>query len=315
MQPPPARIASLLASATEILYALGLGDRVVAVSHECDYPREATLKPRVTRTLVAAETSSRDIDRQVQAMAAGQTALYEIDVPRLAALRPELIVTQAQCDVCAVRLDDVLSAVANVPELSGARVVALNPASLSDIFADILRVGEAAGCPAAADAYVAALRQRVAAVQSQTATIPPQHRPRVVCLEWLEPLMVAGNWLPEMIELAGGQNRLTEAGRHSPYVEWPAIVAEDPQVLLLAPCGFDLPRTLREAEVLPRLPGWRQVAAVRTGRVFAVDGNAYFNRSGPRMVDSLEILAHLLQPELFAPPSISGERPWRVLPQ
>jgi iron complex transport system substrate-binding protein len=309
---PPRRIVSLLASATEILYGLGLGQHVVGVSHECDYPPEAKAKPRVTRTLVDADAPSGEIDRQVKAMAAQQTALYAIDLPRLAELRPELIVTQAQCDVCAVRYADVLDAVHEVPELAGTRVVALNPASLEDVFADILRVGDAAYCRDAAEQYVQSLRSRVAAVQEKTASLPLEAWPRVVALEWLDPLMAAGNWMPGMIELAGGVNCLSRPGQHSPYVDGSAVVAEEPDVLILMPCGFDLPRTLKEARLLCELPGWRGLTARRNGNLYAVDGNAYFNRSGPRMVDSLEILAHLLHPEIFASPRC-GERIWQRL--
>src|SRR5262245_42911132 len=220
---PAHRIASLLASGTEILYALGLGDCVVAVSHECDYPLDAARKPRVTRTLVHAAGSSRQIDDQVRGMSAGGAALYEIDAAQLAALRPDLIVTQAQCDVCAVRYADVVSAVETMPELRGTQVVALNPQTYGDIFEDVRRVGQAAGCPAAAERLVAALKARVAAVGERTAKLPASQRPRVVGLEWLDPIMVAGNWMPEMIAMAGGACRLTEAGCHSPYVPWPTI--------------------------------------------------------------------------------------------
>jgi iron complex transport system substrate-binding protein len=322
---PARRITSLLASGTEIVYALGLGERVVAVSHECDYPADVLSKPRVTKTLVHAAGTSRQIDEQVRGMSAGGAALYEIDTPRLAALRPDLIVTQAQCDVCAVRYADVVCAVETMPELRGTQVVALNPQTYDDIFDDIRRVGQAAGCTAAAERLVGMLTARVAAVSERAggqrgyftlrdagpaerddddAGSRPllSQRPRVVGLEWLDPIMVAGNWMPEMIALAGGVCRLTEAGRHSPYVPWPMVVAEDPEVIIVMPCGFDLKRTLAEAALLPRLPSWGDISAVRAGRVYAVDGNAYFNRSGPRMVDSLEILAHLIHPDVFPPP-------------
>ncbi len=330
---PAHRIASLLASGTEIIYALGLGDRLVAVSHECDYPAEAARKPRVTRTLVDAAAGSRQIDEQVREMSADGAALYEIDATRLAALQPDLIVTQAQCDVCAVRYADVVCAVETVPELHGAQVVALNPHSYGDIFDDILRVGQAAGCPGEADLLTAKLKARVDNVRTKAAAAAAKvGRPRVVGLEWLDPIMVAGNWMPEMIDLAGGvpvgvAAEVTGSGvdfaasagggtktpdgreidsqplpRYSQYTPWPAIVAEDPDVIVVMPCGFDLERTLAEAALLPRLPGWHDVAAVRAGGVYAVDGNAYFNRSGPRMVDSLEILAHLIHPEAFPPP-------------
>lgn len=303
--PPAQRIASLLASATEILYGIGLGEQVVAVSHECDFPDEVKHKPRVTRTRIDPEAESAAIDQQVQAACAAGAGLYNIDVARLADLKPDLIVTQAQCDVCAVRYADVLDAVCTQPGLTGARVVALNPQSFSDIFADIRRVGEAAGRPLAAEAYSAKLEARVDQVRRRARHARDGDRPRVIGIEWVDPLMAAGNWFPEMVKLAGGLKCLTEGGRHSPYVTWEAIVTTDPEVVLVMPCGFDLERSRREAKSLRRLPGWNTLGAVRSGRVFAADGNAYFNRSGPRMVDSLEILAWLLHPGIFhdfAPP-------------
>jgi iron complex transport system substrate-binding protein len=310
--PHPVRIASLLSSGTEMLYALGLGERVVAVSHECDYPAEVRHKPRVTFTRVAAEASSREIDDHVRSLAAQREPLYGIDVARLAALRPELIVTQAQCDVCAVRYEDVVQAVRETPELRGTQVIALNPATLGDIFADIVRVGRAAGCQDEAGRYVDSLGERVERIRGRTASLTAAGRPRVACIEWIDPLMLAGNWMPELIEIAGGQSGLTRPGHHSPYADWQTLAGYDPQVVLVAPCGFDLERTLAECQSEPFQ--WRQLAAFRNGRAFAVDGNAYFNRSGPRMVDSLEILAHLIHPEWFGPPPLAGGgMPWRKL--
>lgn len=295
----PQRIASLLSSATEMLYGLGLGEQVVGVSHECDFPPDVRHKPRLTFTRIAVEAASGDIDRQVRELSAAGQPLYEIDVERLAALEPDLIVTQAQCDVCAVRYEDVLAAVRDTPALRGTRVVPLNPATLDDIFADIARLGAATGYEAAAQQLLARLRQRVAAVQQRTAALTDAQRPRVGCIEWIEPLMVAANWTPQLVELAGGRQSLAEAGRHSGYTAWDELLAMDPEVLVVMPCGFDLPRTIAESATLTSKPGWRDMSAVRASRVLAVDGNAYFNRSGPRIVDSLEILARLVQPGLF----------------
>jgi iron complex transport system substrate-binding protein len=300
---PHQRIASLISSATEMLYALGLGDRVVAVSHECDYPAAVRTRPRATRTTIAPEASSGQIDEQVRRLIEQGRPLYEIDRALLTELRPDLIVTQAQCDVCAVRYADVLDAVRDTPELKHAQVVALNPQSLEDVLADLVRLGEAAGCPEAAAACVMQLRQRVAAVECRTLPLTPEQRPRVACIEWISPLMIAGNWMPQLIELAGGQQSLAQAGRHSGYISWNVVRQFDPQVIVVSPCGFDLPRTLAEIPPLSRLDGWNDLSAVREGRVFALDGNAYFNRSGPRLVDSLQLLAHALHPELFKPPA------------
>lgn len=296
------RIASLLAGATEIVYALGLGDRLVAISHECDYPPEATTKPRVTLSRIYAQATSQAIDDQVRTMTSGGAPLYEIDVAQLASLRPDLIITQAQCDVCAVRCEDVVAMVRGNGAFAGTQLVALNPNSLADLLGGILRVGEAAGSLPVAERYVAGMQNRLAAVQERTRALAATARPRVACIEWTEPLMLAGNWVPEMIELAGARHDLTTAGTHSPYAAWEDVRRYNPEVIVIAPCGFDLNRATAEAAGLTSRPGWFDIAAVRAGRVYAMDGNAYLNRSGPRIVDTLEILAHLFHPQLFGPP-------------
>ena len=295
----PKRIASLLASATEILYGLGLGEKVVAVSHECDFPPEVASKPRVTYTHIAANASSVEIDRQVTQRVAAGKPIYNIDVETLASLRPDLIVTQAQCEVCAVSHDDVLRAVQDHDTLKDTIVVALNATTLDEIFEDIKRVGDAAACPAEAQTYVTDLRKRVEVVQAKAASAAATHRPRVVCIEWIDPVMVAANWMPELIDLAGGQSELAGAGARTRYTAWDDVIAYDPEVVVVMPCGFDLARTLHEAGDLPKLRNWSKLTAVEAGRVYAVDGNAYFNRSGPRIIDSLEILAELIHPTVF----------------
>ncbi len=295
----PQRIASLLASATEILYGLGLGDKVVAVSHECDFPPEVASKRRVTYTRIAANASSAEIDRQVTQRVAAGEPIYDVDVETLASLRPDLIVTQAQCEVCAVSHDDVLRAVQGHDALKNTVVIALNATTLDEIFEDIIRVGDAAACPAEAQAYVTDLRKRVEVVRAKAASAAATHRPRVVCLEWIDPVMVAANWMPELIDAAGGLSRLSSSGARSEYTDWDEVVAYDPEVVVVMPCGFDLTRTRDEARDLPKLRKWSKLTAVRTERVYAVDGNAYFNRSGPRIIDSLEILAELIHPAVF----------------
>ncbi len=295
----PQRIATLLASATEIVYGLGLGEKVVAVSHECDFPPDVASKPRVTYTHIAVNAPSVEIDRQVTQRVAAGEPIYKVDAETLAALRPDLIVTQAQCEVCAVSHDDVLCAVQGHDALKDTVVVALNATTLDEIFEDIILVGDAAACPAEAEAYVTGLRKRVEAVRGKATSAAAAHRPRVACIEWIEPVMVAANWMPELIELAGGQSGLTSSGARSRYTAWDDVVAYDPEVVVVMPCGFDLTRTLDEAGDLPKLRKWSKLAAVRTDRVYAVDGNAYFNRSGPRIIDSLEILAELIHPSVF----------------
>lgn len=295
------RIASLLASGTEIVFGLSLGDRLVAVSHECDHPPEAASRPRVTFANVNSAATSRQIDDQVRAMCERGEPLYGIDAEVLVELRPEVIVTQAQCDVCAVRYEDVLAMVAREPELCASQVVPLNPTRLEHVFNDIEKVAAACGATEAGKRYVAALRERVEAVAERIrANDSSASRVRVACLEWLDPPMLAANWMPDLIEPAGGRCELTKAGAHSGYANWEDVRQFDPEAIVLMPCGFDLTRTLRESPTVERMPGWGDLTAVRTGRVFAVDGNAYFNRSGPRMVDSLELLAGILHPQLFA---------------
>lgn len=294
------RIVSLLSSATEMLFALGLGEQVFAVSHECDWPPQALQLPRATRSRIDSRQSSQAIDAQVKQLLAAGEPLYEIDEPLLRSLAPDLIVTQAQCDVCAIRLADVLRLQQAAPELQHTRVLPLNPNSLEDVFADLARIGTATNTQQTAAALIAGCRARVSAIVDRTAKLANTDRPRVLCIEWIEPLMPAGNWTPQLIEFAGGISGLAVAGEHSRYATWDDVAAFDPQVVIVAPCGFDLPRMLQEAEQLPRIAGWQKLRAVQAGRVFAIDGNALLNRSGPRLIETLEVLAQLIQPQLFS---------------
>ena len=307
----PLRIASLLPSATEIMYAIGLGEQVVGRSHECRRPEEVLTQPCLTRSHVDSSRPSGDIDTQVKTLVAESRALYSVDVEALVRARPNVIVTQDQCDVCAVRYSDVLDAVATQPELAASQVVALNPQSLEDVLADIVRIGEATGAENEAAQFIADLNARIGHVEQTVGASDDTARPRVAIIEWVEPMMLAGNWTPRLLERAGGQCSLTTAGQHSEYVDWNEVVDFAPEVIVVAPCGFDLPRTLLEARPLAQLPGWRQLPAVRTQRVFAVDGDAYFNCASPRLVDSLELLAHLIHPERIGPPnSLAQDIDW-----
>ena len=296
---PPQKIVSLISSATEILFAIGVGERVVAVSHECDYPAEANGRPRVTRSIVDSSQSSGVIDAQVRQLSASGAALYALDADFISKLCPDLIITQAQCDVCAVRYQDVLELVATDPCLRDASVLALNPRSLDDVFADILRIGRAAGVERDSERFAESLRMRVARIVSRTSSIDVASRPRTICIEWIEPLMIAANWTPELVEMAGGAYGLSRGG-HSTYSSWTDVIQYDPEVIVIAPCGFDLARSIPEARVLTSIDGWHRLSAVKSNRVHVIDGSAYLNRSGPRLVDSLEILAWLLQPQLSA---------------
>lgn len=290
------RIVSLLPAATEMICGIGLREQLVGVSHECNWPHGLEALPRLTRSRIDSSADSAAIDEQVKRLAASGEPLYEVDADLLAALRPTLIVTQAQCDVCAVSLASVEGIVATRPELRETQVLALNPQSLAAVLDDIERIGVAAGAASAAREYADGLRERVRRVVEMAAADQSSQprRPRVAVIEWIEPLMAAGNWTPELVELAGGDYGLAQAGRHSPYVEWWQIVEFAPEVLVIAPCGFDLERSRREAACLKRLPGWSELPAVAQGRATVIDGDAYLNRPGPRLVDSLELLHRLV---------------------
>ena len=291
------RIVSLLPAATEMICGIGLREQLVGVSHECNWPHGLEGLPRLTRSRIDSSADSAAIDAQVKALAATGESFYEVDADHLAALRPNLIVTQGECcDVCAVSLNSVERIVAEREELRETQVVALNPESLDEVLADIERIGVAAGAAVAARMYADGLRERVRRVVEMAAVDQSSkpRRPRVAVIEWIEPLMAAGNWTPELVELAGGDYGLAEAGRHSPYVEWRQIAEFAPEVLVIAPCGFDLERSRREAAPLERLPGWHDVPAVASGNATVIDGDAYLNRPGPRLVESLELLQQLI---------------------
>lgn len=287
------RIVSLLPSATEILFRLGLGDQVVGVSHECDFPPEAATRPVLVRPAVDPTRPSAEIDRQVSARLAAGQGLYVLDEGRLADLRPDLVVTQALCDVCAVRHDEVLAAAARLPRRP--EVVSLLPSNLADVLGDVRRVAAATGRERAAAEVIEGLESRVEVVRRRVAQAP---RPTVAAIEWLDPIMIGGHWVPEQVSLAGGTDALGRAGVPSVKVEWARVVEAAPEVLVLMPCGFDWERTEREASAVTRRPGFADLPAVRSGRVYAVNGHAYFNRPGPRLVDGIELLAHLLHPEV-----------------
>ena len=292
------RIVSLLPSATEIVCSLGLGDQLVAVTHECDFPPFVRDLPKATRTLIPKEASSAEIDRLVRERLTGRRALYSLDLPTLAELRPDLIVTQALCDVCAVAEEEVQDAACRLP--GRPQVVNLEPETLPQVLDAIRQVAQAAGMPAKGEETVRALEMRVQAVAARSALV--RQRPRVALLEWLDPPFSCGHWSPELVRLAGGEEVLGRAGERSRTLRWDEVAAAGPEVVFVACCGFDLERTLVDVSALRDAPGWRELAAVRAGRVYVADGSQYFSRPGPRLVDSLEILAHALHPELHPLP-------------
>ena len=291
------RVVSLLPSTTEIVHALGCGERLVGRSHECDHPPEVHALPVVTEPKVALSGDSAAIDRQVRSVLEQALSVYRVHTDVLREVAPDVVLTQSQCEVCAVSSDDVQRAVDD--HLDGhAEVVALEPNGLADVLEDIRRVARALDVPDRGDALTASMVERIEAVAARTAGLP---RRRVVTLEWIDPVMAAGNWMPELLEAAGGHELFGKAGQHSPWLDWAEVVAADPDVIVVMPCGFDLDRTREEAQQLRSLPGWSSLTAVRTGRVALTDGHRYFNRPGPRLADSTEILAEILHPQAFLP--------------
>jgi iron complex transport system substrate-binding protein len=293
------RIVTLLAAATEIVAAVDAGDELVGVSHECDHPPEAVAgRPVLTRARVGPLPSSAGVDRSVRQLVADALAVYDVDAELLAALAPDVIVTQDLCRVCAVSVDDVRAAVARLAAKADMRLVSLHPRRLGDILDDIARVAEAVGRPAAGERVVAGLRERIQQVETVVGGSPS--RPRVVTVEWIEPVMLGGLWMPELIELAGGQPLGVAAGEPAPTAGPEVLARLAPDVVVVKPCGFTVGRTLAELPVLAgALPWAAWTGPGRAARVYVADGNAYFNRSGPRIVDSLELLAALLHPGRF----------------
>jgi iron complex transport system substrate-binding protein len=285
---------SLIASATEMVCAVGCEERLVGRSHECDVPASVRGLPACSEPRLDVERPGRDIDASIRSILEQALSVYRVDAERLRALRPDLVITQTMCEVCAVSLRDVEAALG---DWTGSRpaLLALQPARLRDVWEDIERVAHALGVAERGRVLRRELEGRVQAIAARVARI--RARPKVACIEWIEPLMAAGNWMPELVALAAGQNLFGEAGRHSPAMTWEDLAAADPDVVVVLPCGFDLKRTTLEAETLRRLPEWDRLRAVREGRVFLADGHLFFNRPGPRLVESLEILAELLHPE------------------
>ncbi len=287
------RIVSLIASATEIVDALGELPHLVGRSHECDYPPVVRDLPVCTRPRIPVSGDSREIDRLVKESARTSLSIYDVFDDVLERLEPTHIITQIQCEVCAVSLRDVERAIAGGMR-SRPEIVSLQPDSLAQIWGDIRRVAGALGIVERGEEVVASLQERM---RQLAAGAVESAAPRVACIEWVEPLMAAGNWTPELIAMAGGVNLFGEAGRHSPWMSWQELAAADPDVIVIAPCGFDIPRTGQELHWMTERPGWGDLRAVRSGRVYVADGNSYFNRPGPRVVETLEILVEILHPE------------------
>jgi len=283
-----------------MLYALGLGDQLCGVTHECDYPPEARRKPVAIRSQMdTSNMSQRDIDDMVVESMSHGHGLYTIDKALLRENPPDLVITQELCDVCSVSLRDVLSTISDLSK--SCAVVSLKPRGLDGVLEDVLTVGRACGAEPAAEELVESLEARIERVRERAQGL---HRPRVFCAEWFDPVFASGHWVPEMVSIAGGEDSLGLAGRDSRKIPWQLVVAYDPEILVLMPCGFDVRRTAEDVALLAKNEGWRSIAAVKAGRVFAANGSAYFSRPGPRLVDGLELLSKMVHPEVFG-----GETP------
>jgi iron complex transport system substrate-binding protein len=286
------RVASLLPSATEMVHFAGAGETLVGVTHECDYPPGVEKLPKLTSSRIDHSMTSAEIDAAIGTHLTDTGSIYALDADLLAELSPDLILTQGLCDVCAVSMslvEEAASALESTPE-----ILSLNPASLSDVLEDAARIGGALGHGKETSEKVAALKNRLARVEDAVAGLP---RPRVGCIEWLDPPFSAGHWVPEMVRLAGGEELFAGAGEPSARLTWEEVSEAAPEVLILMPCGFGVDRTIHEARALPEVSGWGELPAVKSGRVWAVDANSYFSRPAPRLVEGVEISARILHPE------------------
>jgi iron complex transport system substrate-binding protein len=290
------RIVSFLPAATEMVYALGLENDLAGRSHECTWPPEAVAKPVLSHPALPVERMTpEEIDREVSARIRAGQSLYRIDTPLLETLAPDLILTQSLCEVCAPSGNEVTEALLSLGRRP--RVLYMTPSSLAGVWENIRELGDATGTSDRAAAVIAGFEARLDALRKRTASLA--HRPRVFCMEWLDPIFNAGHWMPEMVEIAGGRYDPAEAGGDSVRMEWDAVRAGEPEVLVLAPCGYNTAQAAEQADLVRCRPGWSDLPAVRRGAVFAVDASAYFACPGPRLVDGTELLAHLIHPDLF----------------
>ncbi len=286
----PLRVVSLLPSATEIVAALGMTDCLVGRSHECDFPSEVERLPVCCRPRIDISRSGVEIDRQVKECVRDGASIFEVDADRLRALHPSVVITQTQCNVCAVTPGDIEAALSRDGE-SGPSLIDLQPQRLEHLYSDIHTVAIALQIMEHGHEVAIALRSRFESLRHNASQ--QRRRPSVVCLEWMEPLMVAGNWVPDLVEIAGGKNIGAEAGQHSPWFDWQQLLDANPEVIVLMPCGWNIARTRAESIVLTNDPRWQQLSAVRSGKVFVTDGHQFFNRPGPRLLESAEILTEM----------------------
>ena len=289
------RVLSLIASSTEIVYTLGCGDKLVGRSHECDFPLDVLDLPYCTEPKFNINGSSVEIDNRVKSILQEALSVYRIDEGKLAELNPDLIITQSQCDVCAVSLSDVENAVRKVLGKKP-RIVSLEPNQLSDIWNDIKKVASALKVEKRGELIISELRERIKNLRKMAQALEKR---TVACIEWIDPLMAAGNWMPELVELAGGINLFGSKGKHSPWMEFEDLIKRDPDVIIVMPCGYNIDKTKREMGTLRKMSEWDNLKAVQNSDVYLTDGNQYFNRPGPRLVESLEILLEILYDDKF----------------
>ena len=290
------RIISLIASSTEIISALGFQKYLVGRSHECDYPPSVKKLPVCTEPKFNVDGNSYEIDQRVKAILQEGLSVYRVKADQLQKLKPDLIVTQVQCEVCAVSEKDVEEAVCQLVD-SRPKIVSLNPNLLEDIWNDFRKVASALNIQEKGEEVIGSLKRRMEKIAERVRS--SSHRPTVACIEWIDPLMSCGNWLPELVEMAGGINLFGETGKHSPWMTFEDLVQKNPDIIIVLPCGFDLKKTKEEMPRLTDRPDWKKLKGVQNKKVFLADGNQYFNRPGPRLVESLEILAEIFHPNLF----------------
>lgn len=290
------KIISLLPAATEIVFELGLGDNLVGRSHECNYPDEVKEVAICTTSLISDTLSSGEIDRKVKEILANALSIYGINKELIKRLQPDVVITQDQCKVCAVSLEEVQTALTDFLDKE-ASVISVQPTMLHDIFDNIREIANALDVASKGELLVENMEERIGIIKHKLKYI--ENRPTVACIEWLDPLMISGNWIPEMVVTAGGMPVLAEPGEHSAYADWESIRAADADIMVLMPCGFAIERTIKEIGNLLQLPGFNELKAVKNNRFYIVDGNQYFNRPGPRIADSIEILAEIINPKQF----------------
>ena len=278
------------------MHALGFGDQMVGRSHECDFPTQVKELPVCTGPKFKTDGTSYEIDQRVKEIVQESLSVYRVDAEKLNELKPTHIITQAQCEVCAVSLKDVEEAACQIIT-SNPLIISLQPDSLADIFEDVRRIAKGLGVIPVGEMMVAQLKSRMEAVAQKARAL--KSKPRVALVEWIEPMMAGGNWMPELIEMAGGINLFGEAGKHSPWMNWEDLVAAEPDIIIVSPCGFDIERTMQEMYLISDRKEYAGLKAAKNGKVFVADGNQYFNRPGPRVLESLEMLAEMLHPEEF----------------